>query len=268
MLPPRSFGGNEPPPTTLAPPKPYGPQQPPPNPYGPQLPPNGYGPQPPYNPYDPESPYNPYDPDYPTNPYGPQPPPSYGEPPPYGEPPVQPPYPPPPPIAGTSGVSPSPPVVSPPIVVPAPEIHIVNVEALVPQIVPQLAPGQRRDLDSRAVDPTLTTNLGFVASNNVTFTCERAAPYYVFNGQLFEVASGLTLSVNLGTPFINFTIAAQGAISTRFDVVDGVLRWFNPQFYNGEATFCVVGSAIFATFSSFGRPAGCVNVQLILIKGQ
>lgn len=147
-------------------------------------------------------------------------------------------------------------------------MYIVNVEALVPQVVPQPAPGKRRDIDPRAVDPTLTTNLGFIANTNVTFTCSRAAPYYTFNGQLFEVTTGLALSVNFGVPFINFTIAAQGSISTRFEVVDSILHWYNPQFYNGEATFCVVGSAIFATFTSYGRPADCVTVQLVLIRGQ
>lgn len=181
-------------------------------------------------------------------------------------PPVVPPYSPPAPIPATSGVNPLPPPVVSPSTVPAPDIYIVNVEALVPQIVPQA--GQKRDLDSRAVDPRLTTNLGFISNKDVTFTCANAAPYYTFNGQLFEVATGLTLSVNLGTPFINFTLAAQGGISTRFDIVDGKLRWFNPQFFNGEATFCVVGSDIFATFSSFGRPAACVNVELVLFRGQ
>lgn len=67
---------------------------------------------------------------------------------------------------------------------------------------------------------------------------------------------------------INFTIANQGSISTRFEVVDSVLHWYNPQFFNGEAIFCVVGSDIYALFSSFGRPEGCVTVQLVLFKGQ
>ncbi|KAG6360911.1 hypothetical protein INS49_011979 [Diaporthe citri] len=288
-LPPRSFDGNEPPPQyTQPPPQPYGPQQPRTNPYGPQQPPtnpygpptNPYGPQPPFNPYGPQPPPNPYDPQLPPNPYGPQPPPNgYGpQPPPpppgYGGPPVPPPYSPPPPIPGTTGpvippsggVSASSPPEGSPSPAPAPDIYIVNVEALVPQVVPQPAPGKRRDIDPRAVDPTLTTNLGFISNTNVTFTCSRAAPYYTFNGQLFEVATGLALSVNFGVPFINFTIAAQGSISTRFEIVDGILRWFNPQFYNGEATFCVVGSAIFATFASFGRPADCVTVQLLLFR--
>ena len=114
----------------------------------------------------------------------------------------------------------------------------------------------------------MTTNLGFVAQTNVTFTCKNAAPYYAFNGQLFEVATGLTLSVNVGVPFLNFTMAAQGSISTRFEIIDDVLHWYNPQFFNGEAEFCVVGPAIYATFASFGRPAGCVTVQLDLLRGQ
>lgn len=130
-----------------------------------------------------------------------------------------------------------------------------------PQIAPQPAP-------RAVIDPTLTTNLGFISNTNVTFSCSNAAPYYTFNGQLFEVATGLALSVNLGVPFINFTIAAQGSISTRFEIVDSVLHWYNPQFFNGEATFCVIGSAIFATFTSFGRPAGCVTVELVLFRGQ
>lgn len=129
--------------------------------------------------------------------------------------------------------------------------------------------GKRRDIDPRAViGPALMTNIGFISNNEVTFSCSFAAPYYTFNGQLLEAATGLPLSVNAGVPFINLTIAAQGSISTRFEIVDEVLHWYNPQFFGGEAIFCVVGSAIFATFTSSGRPAGCVTVQLVLIRGQ
>lgn len=129
--------------------------------------------------------------------------------------------------------------------------------------------GKRGNKDPRAViDPTLTTNLGFISNNNVTFSCSHAAPYYTFNGQLRQVRTGLPLSVNPGVPFINFTIANQGSISTRFEVVDEVLHWYNPQFFGGEAIFCVVGNFIFATFTSSGRPAACVTVQLILLRGQ
>ena len=109
-------------------------------------------------------------------------------------------------------------------------------------------------------------NLGFVANANVTRSCTNAAPYRVFNGQLFEIATGMALSVNIGVPFINFTMGAQGSISTRFEIVDDVLRWYNPQFFGGEAGFCVIGSAIFATFTSSGRPANCVTVMLVLIR--
>jgi hypothetical protein len=129
--------------------------------------------------------------------------------------------------------------------------------------------GKRGNKDPRAaIDPTLTTNLGFISTHDVTYSCSDAAPYYTFNGQLRDVRTGLSLSVNPGVAYINFTVADQGSISTRFDVVDDVLHWYNPQFFGGEAIFCVVGSDIFATFTSAGGPIGCVPVLLVLFRGQ
>lgn len=138
-----------------------------------------------------------------------------------------------------------------------------------PEIVPQPGPGKRSNKHRRAtIDPTIHRNIGYIGDNNVRFSCSNAAPYYAFNGQLLEYASGLPLSVNPGVPYINFTIAAQGSISTRFQIVDDVLHWYNPQFLGGEAIFCVVGRAIFATFAGTDRPTGCVIVQLVLLRGQ
>lgn len=159
-----------------------------------------------------------------------------------------------------------PPVVTPSPPAPTPDMYIVNVEAIAAEIAPILNP--KRDVSPRAViDPGVMVNLGYVSVNNVTKTCANAAPYRVFNGQMFEVSTGLALSVNFGVPFMNFTLAAQGSISTRFEIVDDVLHWYNPQFFGGEAGFCVIGADIFATFTSVGRPVNCVNVMLVLMRG-
>ncbi|KAH8773584.1 hypothetical protein F5883DRAFT_641571 [Diaporthe sp. PMI_573] len=238
-LPARSAGDNQPQPLyTLPPPNPYGGQ--------PQPPPPSYG-NPPPNPYDPQyPPTNPWWPYYPPpgNPWwGPQYPPQPPSPPPgYGEPPgpTTPVLPPVDSAVSSETSASTPPGGSPSTGPPTPGRYIVNVEALVPQIVPQPAVGKRRDIDPRAViGPALMTNIGFISNNEVTFSCSFAAPYYTFNGQLLEAATGLPLSVNAGVPFINLTIAAQGSISTRFEIVDEVLHWYNPQFFGGEAIFCV-----------------------------
>lgn len=54
-----------------------------------------------------------------------------------------------------------------------------------------------------------------------------------------------------------------------FVIVDGVLQWNHPSFYNGTAGFCQIDwTEVFVTFTAAGGPPGCDPVELVVYAGQ
>ncbi|KAK6083336.1 proline rich protein [Seiridium cupressi] len=93
--------------------------------------------------------------------------------------------------------------------------------------------------------------------------CTFAGLIQFLNGEL--IASGRTISVDPGVPFISLGDAVNGSISTDFSIQNSVLTWANPQFFGGRARFCQVGDELpVALFAETDQPPDCVLVDLIV----
>ncbi|KAK6070083.1 hypothetical protein SCUP234_10326 [Seiridium cupressi] len=93
--------------------------------------------------------------------------------------------------------------------------------------------------------------------------CTSAGLIQFLNGEL--IASGRTISVDPGVPFISLGDAVNGSISTDFSIQNSIPTWANPQFFGGRARFCQVGDELpVALFAGTDQPPGCVLVDLIV----
>ncbi|ETS77848.1 hypothetical protein PFICI_09910 [Pestalotiopsis fici W106-1] len=98
-------------------------------------------------------------------------------------------------------------------------------------------------------------------------SCSDAIPLNLTSGQLSSGGEFIAAeSTDAYTPLAASMMSA--AVTTTFSSVDGILHWFNPAFYRGEAGFCQVGSGqVYATFTPASQwPQGCVAISLALYR--
>ncbi|KAF3001085.1 hypothetical protein E8E14_004106 [Neopestalotiopsis sp. 37M] len=98
-------------------------------------------------------------------------------------------------------------------------------------------------------------------------SCSNAVPLNLTSGQLSS--GGEFIAADTTDAYIALTASIMtAAITTTFSSVDGILHWFNPAFYQGEAGFCQVSSGqIYATFVPQSQwPQGCVAISLALYR--
>ena len=109
------------------------------------------------------------------------------------------------------------------------------------------------------------TYLGF--NGTLTTTCSTASTYTLSNGQLFEQSNGVTYqfsaAVGVAYEFFAPTLTA-AAITTTFSLGEnGALMWINPNFFNGNALFCVfTNGSIVAVFAQGAQPVGCDFIDI------
>ena len=111
------------------------------------------------------------------------------------------------------------------------------------------------------------TYLGF--NGTLTTTCSTASTYTLSNGQLFEQSNGVTyqFSAAVGTAYEFFAPSlTSAAITTTFSLGEnGALMWINPNFFNGNALFCVfTNGSIVAVFAQGAQPIGCDFIDLTI----
>ena len=106
--------------------------------------------------------------------------------------------------------------------------------------------------------------------NRITSLCSDAGTFAISNGQLLWILSNGTTLQYSAPANVNFAIflptATPGLITTSFSIGrNGVLQWVNPNFFNGNALFCVASDGtLIAVFSDGGNPIGCVFVDLYI----
>lgn len=138
--------------------------------------------------------------------------------------------------------------------------------AQVPGAAATAAVARRADSSWKRQDVAVQS--GFVGSddNPNPESCTLALRVQFLNGEL--IANGRTISTDPGVPFINLRNAVNGSITTDFSVQNNILVWANPQFFNGTARFCQVGTDIpVALFTeATDTPADCVLIDLIVFS--
>lgn len=116
---------------------------------------------------------------------------------------------------------------------------------------------------------------GFVRINGAPNpkVCSEASIFYLNQGQL--LVEGRPVWVDPKVPFRplrNFRPPPASSVTTRFEVVDGFLRWRNPAFVTGEARFCQVPSSgttyIVLAASPADWPVDCLLSELAVIGGE
>lgn len=118
-------------------------------------------------------------------------------------------------------------------------------------------------------DDSSSSDTGFVNQGNTTASsCSNATTYMKSGGELIYGGNGYPFSVDPGVAYINFTSFTPGSISTDFEVDGNVLHWYNSQFYNGSAGFCVLNGTVYATFTEEGGPGNCTSIDLVLYAGK
>ncbi|KAI5361176.1 Putative PA14/GLEYA domain-containing protein [Septoria linicola] len=112
----------------------------------------------------------------------------------------------------------------------------------------------------------------YVAVNGTTSNdCTSAPLYRINNGSLSTTSNGVTYiystSPGVGSQLFLPTTTA-GEINTAFSMgARGTVSWLNAAFYGGQAQFCAVANGgVYAVFSQYAYPSGCIIVQLTLFS--
>ena len=111
----------------------------------------------------------------------------------------------------------------------------------------------------------------YLGSNGLlTTSCQNASAYSLVSGQLFATTydgTKLQFSASTGNNYITFVPTANpGDITTTFSLTTtGILLWTNPNFFNGNALFCILPSGeILAILVQNSQPSGCVFIDLTI----
>ncbi|KAK8103736.1 uncharacterized protein PG998_010769 [Apiospora kogelbergensis] len=124
---------------------------------------------------------------------------------------------------------------------------------------------QKRDLSELYRRQSLGGFVGGAGPINPA-SCSDATPFNLTQGRL--TSGGQAVATDPGVPFMAIRVTPGGSISTTFTVVNGILAWYNPAFFGGQAGFCQVASGqVFATFGAPGTgPAGCGTVSVVVYR--
>lgn len=101
--------------------------------------------------------------------------------------------------------------------------------------------------------------------------CTTSPIYTILSGVLTATINGTvyTYSTSPNLPFAAFIPpTVPGTIDTMFTLgSDETLTWTNPDFYNGQASFCAVSNGtVYAVFQENGQPDGCFYISLSLFS--
>lgn len=98
-------------------------------------------------------------------------------------------------------------------------------------------------------------------------SCSDATQFNLTGGRL--TSGGEVVAVDPGVAYMPVHVA-DGAISTTFAVVGGVLHWYNESFSGGEAGFCQdpTGQFYFTFKDSTNWPTGCTSVSIVVYDGK
>ncbi|KAI1494573.1 hypothetical protein F5X96DRAFT_526030 [Biscogniauxia mediterranea] len=127
--------------------------------------------------------------------------------------------------------------------------------------------GKKRSVARLRRQALLDTSGGFVGAAGPVNpeSCDDATAFTLSRGQL--LSGGQPIATDPGVVFMPLQVNPEGSISTTFSIVNGVVRWFNDEFDNGEAGFCQIGGRGGQVYATFGPaetwPAGCEIVSII-----
>ncbi|KAK5168111.1 uncharacterized protein LTR77_006679 [Saxophila tyrrhenica] len=109
------------------------------------------------------------------------------------------------------------------------------------------------------------------ADGTITNDCTQSPIYTIRNGVLTATINNVfyTYSTSAGVPYAQFAPnTVPGSITTSFTLaMDNQLSWHNPEFYNGEASFCALtNGTVYAVFQQNMQPEGCLYIKLSLFS--
>ena len=109
-------------------------------------------------------------------------------------------------------------------------------------------------------------------TGRTTSSCTQASMLTLANDQLWVTFSNGTISqfsANIGETYKYFAPSpTPGDITTTFSLSNtGTLLWTSPQFFNGNALFCVLPSGVIvAVFQQGAQPAYCIFIDLTIAQ--
>lgn len=110
-------------------------------------------------------------------------------------------------------------------------------------------------------------DLGYISATGTTDSCADANYYMTSGGQLTDESNGVMVAAKPDLFAITMNHPIPGTISTDIEVVNNILVWHNPAFYQDTAVFCEQNEIVYATFNASGPPAGCTVIDLVVIAG-
>ncbi len=109
-------------------------------------------------------------------------------------------------------------------------------------------------------------------TGRATSSCTQASVLTLDNNQLFATFSNGTVaqfSANTGDTYDYFAPSTTpGDITTTFSLSNtGTLLWTSPDFFNGNALFCVLPSGVVvAVFQQGAQPTSCIFIDLTIAE--
>ncbi|KAI0385225.1 hypothetical protein F5Y04DRAFT_208302 [Hypomontagnella monticulosa] len=145
--------------------------------------------------------------------------------------------------------------------IPKRPIHLAVVNRTAPKV---RRDGIREAHEVQSVPQSSGSDFIGTGGRTIAGGCNDATLFQLTNGQLSSGDEFVTTNDNVLNQPLEAS-AREGAITPTFSVVDGRLRWYNDDFYQGRARFCMVpeSSQVYAVFHiSSTWPEDCEEVEI------